>query len=102
MTANLYPIYYKGKRVTKANYYYSPRGMFGKTPSFLVGVVNPEQYRQKMAGLDENEIILYFIPPEVERRIGKELRKRNEKFKFFLYFYFFNALKHKPGIFNPI
>lgn len=36
------PIYYQRKKVTDANYYYSPRGMHGKTPSFLVGIEKSE------------------------------------------------------------
>ena len=68
MKALLKPIYYKQKTVTKANYYYSPKGMHGKTPSFLVSLVNPEQYRVYLAGLNDNELKLYNMPARAERR----------------------------------
>lgn len=72
----LEPVYYKRKTVTNANYYYSPRGMHGRTPSFLLGIENPEQYRVLLAGLNENEIKLYCIPAKVERRAGYKVRKK--------------------------
>ncbi len=46
--------------------------MHGKTPSFLIGIDNPEQYRVRLPGLEHNDIILYHIPARVSRRAGKK------------------------------
>ncbi len=71
----LQPIYYQNKIVTKANFYYSPKGMHGKTPSFLIGINNPDQYRENIPGLDPNEITLYNIPARVSRRADNKIKK---------------------------
>lgn len=76
MKTLLEPIYYKRKTVTKANYYYSPKGMHGKTTSFLVNLVNPEQYRVYLAGLNDNELKLYNIPAKAERRANHKVVKK--------------------------
>ncbi|MBS0351722.1 MAG: hypothetical protein JSR33_11170, partial [Proteobacteria bacterium] len=72
MRLTLEDIYYKNKTITTANYYYSPRGMHGKTPSFLIGIDKPEQYQVKIAGLNEKDITLYDIPSKIERKAGRE------------------------------
>ncbi|MBS0350211.1 MAG: type VI secretion system tube protein Hcp [Proteobacteria bacterium] len=74
----LAPIYFQGKTITKANFYYSPRGMCGKKPSFLRGIDKPEQYKEYLPGLDEAEITLYFIPAKISRWAGDKI-KRKEK-----------------------
>lgn len=65
-------IYYKSKVITPANYYYSPRAMLGKLPSFLNHVDNPKQYQVFIPGIDENEIKLYYIPTKIERKAGRK------------------------------
>ncbi|MBS0351431.1 MAG: type VI secretion system tube protein Hcp [Proteobacteria bacterium] len=74
----LKPIYYNNVVITKANFYYSPGGMHGKTPSFLAGIDNPDQYKIYLTGLDENEIVLYYIPTRVSRRAGDRLKKKHQ------------------------
>ncbi len=76
MQKALHSVYYQHKTITDANHYYSPRGMFGRTPSFLVGIDKPEQYRVFLPGLNENEIKLYKIPSRVERRLVPNAGKK--------------------------
>ncbi len=75
MTKILRPIYYQRKVITKANFYYSPRGMHGKTPSFLLGIDKPEQYRVYLPGLDPYNVTLYHIPANIIRRAGEKIKK---------------------------
>ncbi len=63
---------YQGHPSTKANYYYSPRSMPGKQPSFLSHLKNPEQYKVAVPGVLEHDFKFYFIPAHVERAAGKK------------------------------
>ncbi|MBS0351629.1 MAG: type VI secretion system tube protein Hcp [Proteobacteria bacterium] len=64
---------YDGQSITKANYYYSPRSMHGKQPSFLSHLKNPEQYKVPIPGISEHDFKFYYIPPQIERAAGKKL-----------------------------
>ncbi|MBS0351665.1 MAG: hypothetical protein JSR33_10875 [Proteobacteria bacterium] len=63
---------YSGHPITKANYYYSPRSMPGRQPSFLSPLKNPEQYKVSVPGILEHDFKFYFIPASVERAAGKK------------------------------
>ncbi len=63
---------YKGHPTTTANYYYSPRSMPGKQPSFLFPLKNPEQYKVSVSGVHEHDFKFYDIPAHVERTAGKK------------------------------
>lgn len=62
---------YNGQTITPANYYYSPRSMHGKVPSFLAPLKNPEQYRVFIPGIHEYDFKFYAIPAKVERSAGE-------------------------------
>ncbi|MBS0351471.1 MAG: hypothetical protein JSR33_09870 [Proteobacteria bacterium] len=63
---------YGGQTTIKANYYYSPRSMRGKQPSFLSHLENPEQYKVPVPGVLDHDFKFYNIPANVERRAGKK------------------------------
>ncbi|MBS0351671.1 MAG: hypothetical protein JSR33_10905, partial [Proteobacteria bacterium] len=69
---SLRDVYFGHKLITPANYYYSPRSMFGKTPSFLAQLDNPEQYRVNVTHINESEIRFYNIPAKIERAAGRK------------------------------
>lgn len=58
---------YNDQVITIANYYYSPRSMYGEQPSFLSSLKNPEQYKVLAPGVQENDFKFYYIPAHVER-----------------------------------
>ncbi|MBS0351251.1 MAG: hypothetical protein JSR33_08720 [Proteobacteria bacterium] len=63
---------YNGHPITNANYYYSPRAMYGKQPGFLAPLENPEQYKISIPGIHENDFKFYYIPSHVERTARKK------------------------------
>lgn len=63
---------YNGHPITNANYYYSPRAMYGKQPSFLTSLENPEQYKVSIPGVQEHDFKFYYIPAKVERTARKK------------------------------
>ncbi len=63
---------YQGHPITNANYYYSPRSMPGRQPSFLSPLKNPEQYKVLIPGIWEHDFKFYYIPTHVERTAGKK------------------------------
>ena len=63
---------YHGHPITNANYYYSPRAMHGKQPSFLASLENPEQYKVSIPGIQENDFKFYYIPAHVERSLRRK------------------------------
>ncbi|MBS0350385.1 MAG: hypothetical protein JSR33_04205 [Proteobacteria bacterium] len=71
MEKALYGIYY-GKPTIIANYYYSPRPMHGKQPSFLSSLKNPEQYKVSVPGVKKEDFKFYYISANVERSARKK------------------------------
>lgn len=63
---------YNGHPITQANYYYSPRSMSGKHPSFLSHLENPEQYKVSVPGVHDYDFKFYYIPSKVERTARKK------------------------------
>ncbi|MBS0351812.1 MAG: cell wall hydrolase, partial [Proteobacteria bacterium] len=63
---------YNGQVTTPANYYYSPRAMHGKQPSFLSHLEKPEQYQVSVLGIREHDFKFYYISAHTERTARKK------------------------------